>query len=78
MPWNPEQYHKFQSQRSAPFFDLLKLVEVRPNISAVDLGCGTGELTRKITVEAHHFSKSALEKIQKAGGTAPVVGAKTE
>lgn len=35
----------------------------------------TGELTRKITVEAHHFSKAAIEKIQKAGGTAQVVGA---
>ena len=38
---------------------------------------GTGTLTRKITVEAHHFSKSALEKIQKAGGTAQVIGAQT-
>ena len=36
---------------------------------------GTGELTRKITVEAHQFSKSAVEKIQKAGGTAQVIGA---
>ena len=36
---------------------------------------GTGELTRKITVEAHQFSKSALEKIEKAGGTAQVIGA---
>jgi large subunit ribosomal protein L15 len=36
---------------------------------------GTGELTRKITVEAHHFSKSAMEKIQKAGGTAQLIGA---
>src|ERR1051325_5703320 len=36
---------------------------------------GTGQLTRRITVEAHQFSKSALEKIQKAGGTAQVVGA---
>lgn len=36
---------------------------------------GSGELTRKITVEAHQFSKSALEKIQKAGGTAQVIGA---
>jgi large subunit ribosomal protein L15 len=36
---------------------------------------GSGPLTRKITVEAHHFSKSALEKIQKAGGTAQVIGA---
>ena len=34
----------------------------------------TGTLTRKITVEAHHFSKSALEKIEKAGGVAQVVG----
>jgi len=48
MPWNPEQYQKFQSQRSAPFFDLVKLVEVRSNISVVDLGCGTGELTRQL------------------------------
>jgi len=39
---------------------------------------GTGQLTRKITVEAHHFSKSALEKIQKAGGTAKVIGAAAE
>ena len=36
---------------------------------------GTGQLTRKITVEAHHFSKSALDKIQKAGGTATLIGA---
>ena len=36
---------------------------------------GSGTLTRKITVEAHHFSKSAVEKIEKAGGTARVIGA---
>jgi trans-aconitate 2-methyltransferase len=46
MAWNPDQYHKFQSQRSAPFYDLLALVEKHPNLKAVDLGCGTGELTR--------------------------------
>lgn len=34
---------------------------------------GNGELTRKITVHAHVFSKSALEKIQKAGGSAEVL-----
>jgi len=39
---------------------------------------GTGQLTRQITVEAHHFSKSALEKIQKAGGAAKVIGAASE
>jgi large subunit ribosomal protein L15 len=34
---------------------------------------GNGDLTRKITVRAHVFSKSALEKIQNAGGTAEVI-----
>src|SRR5271156_4155631 len=36
---------------------------------------GTGEITRKIDVEAHIFSKSAAEKIAKAGGTTKVIGA---
>ena len=36
---------------------------------------GSGDLTRKITVKAHMFSKAALEKIQAAGGTAEVIGA---
>ena len=39
---------------------------------------GAGQLTRTITVEAHHFSKSAAEKIQKAGGAAKVIGAASE
>jgi large subunit ribosomal protein L15 len=39
---------------------------------------GAGQLTRKITVEAHQFSKSAVEKIQKAGGAAKTIGAASE
>jgi large subunit ribosomal protein L15 len=35
---------------------------------------GSGELTRKITVTAHVFSASALEKIQAAGGKVEVIG----
>ena len=48
MPWNPDQYHKFQAERSAPFDDLLALVDKRSNLKVVDLGCGTGELTRRL------------------------------
>jgi trans-aconitate 2-methyltransferase len=48
MPWDPKQYHKFHTERSAPFFDLLALLEIRPNLKVVDLGCGTGELTRHL------------------------------
>jgi len=36
---------------------------------------GAGQLTRPIRVEAHQFSKSAVEKIQKAGGSVQVIGA---
>jgi large subunit ribosomal protein L15 len=36
---------------------------------------GNGELTRKIAVKAHLFSKSALDKIQKAGGTVETIEA---
>lgn len=34
---------------------------------------GTGEVTKKLTVKAHHFSKSAAEKITARGGTTDVI-----
>ncbi len=46
--WDPGQYAKFLRERSAPFFDLLDLVEPRPSMRVLDLGCGTGELTRQL------------------------------
>ena len=36
---------------------------------------GSGDLKSAITIHAHKFSKSAVEKIQKAGGQALVAGA---
>jgi large subunit ribosomal protein L15 len=36
---------------------------------------GDGELKKKINVQAHKFSKSAQEKITRAGGKAEVIGA---
>src|SRR5208282_2334502 len=35
---------------------------------------GSGELTSAKTIHAHKFSKSAVEKIEKAGGKAVVLG----
>jgi large subunit ribosomal protein L15 len=35
---------------------------------------GSGELSSAITIHAHKFSKSAVEKIEKAGGKAVVLG----
>lgn len=48
MPWDPGQYNKFQEERSLPFEDLFALIRVREGMSVVDLGCGTGELTRRL------------------------------
>ena len=38
---------------------------------------GTGDLTKKITVEADYISASAREKIESAGGTVTLRGTKT-
>ena len=46
--WSPEQYTRFASERKQPFTDLVALVERRPKMRVVDLGCGTGELTREL------------------------------
>jgi trans-aconitate 2-methyltransferase len=48
MPWNPDRYNQFQQQRFAPFADLSALVRVRDGLRVIDLGCGTGELTRRL------------------------------
>ena len=48
MSWSPEQYERFKSERKQPFLDLMALVEKHPRMRVVDLGCGTGELTREL------------------------------
>ena len=56
MQWNPEQYEIFKNQRREPFDVLLGMVEKKPGMRVVDLGCGTGEWTR-----AMHLSLGASE-----------------
>jgi trans-aconitate 2-methyltransferase len=46
--WNPDQYARFRDERSRPFYELMTLVQPKPGMRAVDLGCGTGELTRDL------------------------------
>ena len=64
MPWNPDLYHKFQSQRATPFYDLLALVDVRPNLKVIDLGCGTGELTRQLADKLPNSNVTGLDSSQ--------------
>lgn len=48
MAWNPEVYNQFKNERSQPFYDLLSLVKIKEGLFVIDLGCGTGELTRQL------------------------------
>jgi trans-aconitate 2-methyltransferase len=57
MPWNPDLYDKFKSERFAPFDDLLCLIHVSEGMRVIDLGCGTGELTSRL---ANHLPNSEV------------------
>jgi trans-aconitate 2-methyltransferase len=56
--WDPDQYERFKAERERPFRDLLALVQRCPGGRVVDLGCGTGELTREV-----HLQLGAAETV---------------
>lgn len=46
--WNPKQYNKFANERSQPFWDLATLVDLNEVQRWLDIGCGSGVLTRAL------------------------------
>ncbi|MBV8693456.1 MAG: methyltransferase domain-containing protein [Actinobacteria bacterium] len=46
--WDPQQYDRFQAERSQPFWDLAALLQPVAAPTLLDLGCGTGELTAQL------------------------------
>ena len=45
---------------------------VKQQLSGIKV-LGEGKLEKKLTIQAHKFSKSALEKINESGSTAEVI-----
>lgn len=73
--WNPDQYNRFRGERMQPFFDLVSHIRPSPGLRAIDLGCGTGELTALLaerldgsTVEGVDASASMLEQAKAFAG----------
>jgi trans-aconitate 2-methyltransferase len=58
MSWQPTQYERFKEERAQPFHDLVALVRPQPGLRILDLGCGTGALTREL-----HDSLGARETL---------------
>ena len=71
-PVNLTILEEFRAGSDVTVEKLLEAGVVRKKNSRVKI-LGTGELTKKLNVSAHAFSKSAIVKIEAAGGTATVV-----
>lgn len=46
MSWDPQQYSRFAGQRLRPALDLIARIPIEHPRTVVDLGCGTGNVTR--------------------------------
>jgi trans-aconitate 2-methyltransferase len=76
-PWNPAQYEKFLMEREQPFFDLLAQVRPAPDMRVVDLGCGTGKLTRELHTRLAARETVGIDRSTRmldAGGAEPLRG----
>ena len=76
----PVNLHILEEFRSGSKVTIEKLVEagvIRKNSSKVKI-LGDGELTKKLNVTAHAFSKSAKAKIEAAGGSVTIIGLDSE
>src|ERR1043166_6929513 len=73
--WSPHQYERFHDERSGPFLDLLGFVRGRPGMRVIDLGCGTGELTRLLHERLQAAETLGLDSSEAMlGGSAAFAG----
>ena len=54
MAWNPDKYNAFKAERYKPYSDLVSHIQDKPNLIVLDLGCGTGELTKMLADSLTH------------------------
>jgi large subunit ribosomal protein L15 len=69
---NIQDLNRFENDTVVDIDLLLETGIVRKALDGLKI-LGNGELEKKLTVKAEKFSKSAAEKIEKAGGKAEVI-----
>ncbi|HTQ09632.1 MAG TPA: methyltransferase domain-containing protein [Fimbriimonadaceae bacterium] len=69
--WNPDQYQKFQLERSQPAYDLMDLIGPRNSMRIVDLGCGSGEHTKTLHERFHSIETVGIDNSEGMLAKAP-------
>jgi large subunit ribosomal protein L15 len=83
-PFRTEAYPVNVSQLESRFeagsvdIEAMRGAGLVPKSAKVVKVLGNGELTKKLDVKAHRFSKSAIAKLEKAGGSAEVVSLRAQ
>ena len=73
-PVNIEILERFKTGSDVTVEKLVSIGAVRKKNARVKI-LGNGQLTKKVNVIAHGFSKHAKQKIEDAGGTVTIIGA---
>lgn len=76
-PVNLDILEEFRSGSKVTIEKLVEAGVIRKNSSKVKI-LGDGELTKKLNVTAHAFSKSAKAKIEAVGGSVTIIGLDSE
>jgi len=69
---NLSQLENFEENAVIDMQTLLKAGLIKDEVNKIKV-LGNGSITKKLTIKANYFSKSAIEKIEKAGGKAEAI-----
>ncbi|UQU67121.1 trans-aconitate 2-methyltransferase [Couchioplanes caeruleus] len=76
--WDPAVYHRYGTERSRPFFDLVARIGAEAPREVADLGCGSGELTATLAQRWPGARIAGVDSSPEMIATASALGASAE